>query len=184
MATAESVSAFLDTNRNCTIQIANMSEVYSLNNAKVYTYSGYCCDPPQPTISSNKIDVCAFTKTANTACGAVGVLTYDLFHTKNQECTERMAIMFSVPYDYNLYSNYFGIGGFKMDHECNEALYNHMYYGNDSNFIRAIADVAGITYKTSRVEIRATMSNVGKAIIKLEIHDKLNHECTQICKKI
>ncbi|XP_065133343.1 deep-sea actinoporin Cjtox I-like [Paramisgurnus dabryanus] len=172
MATAESVSAFLDTNRNCTIQIANMSEVYSLINAKVYTFSGYCCHPPQPTISSNKTGVCAITKTG-TARGAVGVLTYDLFHMKNKVCTERIAILFSVPYDYNFYSNYFGIGVIKTARECNETLYNDMYYGSDSSFTRAKAEESGITHKAQRVELRATMSNVGKAIIKLEIHDKL-----------
>ncbi|XP_055049404.2 DELTA-sagatoxin-Srs1a-like [Misgurnus anguillicaudatus] len=173
MATAESVSASLDTIRNCTIEINNMSDIYNLVSPKIYTYSGYCCHPPQPTISTKNTGGCAFTKTAFTACGAVGILTYDLFHMENQTCTERIAILFSVPYDYNIYENFFGIGVFTTDRECNEALYNEMYYESSPSFTRGKAKESRITYKAQRVELRATMSNAGKAIIKLEIHDKL-----------
>nr|XP_055049405.1 DELTA-sagatoxin-Srs1a-like [Misgurnus anguillicaudatus] len=173
MQTADSVSANINCNRSCTIEINNMSEDYCLNNPKVYTYSGCCWHPPQPTISTNKTGICAITKIAFTACGAVGVLTYDLFHLKNEECTERIAILFSVPFNYNFYDNIFGIGVIMPTCECNEALYKKMYYEIDNSFIRGKAKVSGIPYSAQRVKLEATMSNVGKAIIKLEIHDKL-----------
>nr|XP_055047669.1 DELTA-thalatoxin-Avl1b-like isoform X2 [Misgurnus anguillicaudatus] len=172
MATAESVSAKIDTIRNCTIEINNMSNVYNLINPQDYTYSGSCCDPHPATISSNKTGICAFTKTQFSARGAVGVLTYDLFHIKNQVCTERMAILFSVPFDYTQYVNVLGVGVFDITCECNKGLYDYMYYGkNPRHFTSMRANVSGITYKAQMVELRADMSNVGKAIMKLEIVD-------------
>ncbi|XP_073720661.1 tereporin-Ca1-like [Misgurnus anguillicaudatus] len=172
MQTVERVSANIDRIRSCTIEINNMSDVYCLNNPKVYTCSGSCWHPPQPTISSKNTGVCAFTKIAFTAFGVVGVLTYDLFHMENQECTDRMAILFSVPFN-GFFDNIFGIGVIRTDRDCNEALYEKMYYESDNSFIRGRAKVSGITYNAQRVKLEATMSNVGKAIIKLEIHDRL-----------
>lgn len=173
MATAESLSTSLDSNRNCKIEINNMSDVYSLINPQVYTFSGYCCHPPQPTISTKNIGLCAFTKIGLTACGTVGVLTYDLCHMEKKECTDRIAILFSVPFDYNFYDNIFGIGVITTTRECNEALYNEMYYESSGSFTRGKAKESGISHKAKSVDLRATMSNAAKAIIKVEIHDKL-----------
>ncbi|XP_065133508.1 tereporin-Ca1-like [Paramisgurnus dabryanus] len=175
MATAESVSATLTTSRSCTIQITNKTKEYNLINPQVYTVSGYCCHPPQPTISSTNTEVCSFTKIQNTACGAVGVLTYDLYHAETRVCSDRMAILFSVPYDYILYSNILGVGVFEITRACDKALYSYMYEGKDlRRFARAKAKASGVTYKAPRVELRATMSNVCKAIMKVEIHDRLS----------
>ncbi|XP_073720794.1 DELTA-stichotoxin-Hcr4a-like [Misgurnus anguillicaudatus] len=171
MQTADSVSANIDRIRSCTIEINNMSEAYSLNNPKFYMCSGCCWHPPQPTISFKNIGVCAFTKIAFTAFGAVGVLTYDLC-LENQECTDRMAILFSVPFN-GLYNNTFGVGVISTDRVCNEAMYEKMYYENDNSFIRGKAKDGGITYNAQRVKLEATMSNAGKAIIKVEIYDRL-----------
>lgn len=174
MQNAESVSATMSTNRNCTVEITNISSVYCLINPKVYMSSGYSCHPPQPTIRSTKTEVCSFTKNDNTATGAVGILTYDLFHMQNRMCTERMAILFSVPFDYQRYKNVLGVGLFESGRGCDKALYNHMYEGKDlSQFTRIEAAGSGITHKAHNVELRATMSNVGKAIIKMELYDKM-----------
>ncbi|XP_065135056.1 uncharacterized protein [Paramisgurnus dabryanus] len=175
MQNAESVSATLTTNRNCTMEITNVSSVYCLINPKVHMFSGFSCHPPQPTIRSSKSEVCSFTKSENTATGAVGVMTYDLFHMQNRMCTQRMAILFSVPFDYSRYKNVLGVGLFESSRGCDKALYNHMYDGKDfSQFTRVDAAGSGVTHKAQGVELRATMSNVGKAIIKLEIYDMLS----------
>ncbi|XP_065133349.1 deep-sea actinoporin Cjtox I-like [Paramisgurnus dabryanus] len=168
---AESVSARLDTNRNCTIEIDNKSNNYNLINPQVYMYHGFNHTILQPTIGARSISVCAFTKTPNTACGSIGVLTYDLFDMKNQRTIDRMALLFSVPYNFNFYDNIFAIGLITTARQCNEALYNDMYYGK-GNFNRAEAKKGGLTYTLSNVELRATMSNMAKAIIKLQIYDR------------
>ncbi|KAG7492320.1 hypothetical protein MATL_G00013110 [Megalops atlanticus] len=172
--TAEAVSSTLTTNRNCTIEITNVSSSYCLMNPKVYMSSGFSFNPPQPTVRTTKTEVCSFTKDDNTASGSVGVLTYELFDMRSRHCNELIAIMFSVPFDYNFYKNWLGVGIFEHTRACDEALYKHMYYEKDfTNFTRAEANGSGVEYKGRVVDLRATMSNVGRAIIKLEIYDKM-----------
>uniref|UniRef100_A0A8C8H0E9 Cytolysin Src-1-like n=1 Tax=Oncorhynchus tshawytscha TaxID=74940 RepID=A0A8C8H0E9_ONCTS len=144
---------------------------------RVYMSSGFCYHPPQPTVRTTKTEVCSFTKDDDTATGAVGVLTYDLFHMQSRVCSERMAIMFSVPYDYNFYKNWLGVGVFEVARACDKQLYNHMYKEKDfSKFVRSEASGSGVEYKAQHVDLRATMSNVGKSIIKVELYDKLGHK--------
>ena len=136
--------------------------------------SGFCYHPPQPTIRSAKTEVCSFTKDDNTATGAVGLLTYDLFHMRSLVCSQRMAIMFSVPYDYNLYKNRLAVGVVENSCACDKHLYDQMYDGKDlSNFTRSEANGSGLEYKASYVDLRATMSTIGNAIVKVDLYDKM-----------
>ncbi|XP_023269534.1 bryoporin-like [Seriola lalandi dorsalis] len=172
--TAEVVSATLTTNRNCTIEIINVSGSYCLINPKVYMTSGFCHHPPQPTVRTTKTEVCSFTKDDNTATGAVGLLTYDLFHMQSRVCSERMAIMFSVPFDHNLYKNRLAVGVVEHSRACDKHLYDQMYDGKDlSSFTRSEANGCGLEYKAKSVDLRATMSSIGKAIVKVELYDKM-----------
>ncbi|XP_036944943.1 bryoporin-like [Acanthopagrus latus] len=171
---AEAVSATLSTNRNCTIEITNVSANYCLINPKVYMSSGYCHHPPQPTIRTTKTEVCSFTKDDNTATGAVGLLTYDLFHMQSRVCSDRVAIMFSVPFDHNLYKNRLAVGVVEQSRDCDKHLYDQLYDGKDlSNFTRSEQHGAGLLYRATYVDLRATMSSVGKAIVKVELYDKM-----------
>ncbi|XP_077380304.1 uncharacterized protein LOC144020548 [Festucalex cinctus] len=175
MNTAEALSATLTTNRNCAFEITNVSSVYCLINPKVYMSSGYCYHPPQPTIRSMHTELCSFTKDDHTATGTVGLLTYDLFHMQSRVCSHRMAIMFSVPYDHNLYKNRLAVGIFQVSRACDKKLYEQMYDGKDmSNFKRADASGSGMVHGTNQVDVRATMSTVGKAIVKVEFYDQLS----------
>nr|XP_015804158.2 bryoporin-like [Nothobranchius furzeri]XP_015804159.2 bryoporin-like [Nothobranchius furzeri] len=172
--TAEAVSATLTTNRNCAVEITNVSGTYCLINPKVYMASGFSCHPPQPTIRTQKTEVSSFTKDDNTATGAVGLLTYDLFHMRNRVCSERMAIMFSVPFDHSLYKNRLAVGVFELSQACDKHLYEQMYDGKDlSNFTRSDANGCGLEHKAAHVDLRATMSTTGKAMVKVELYDKM-----------
>lgn len=135
--------------------------------------NGFTFNPPQPTLRSNKTELCSFTKDDNTASGAVGVLTYELFHMRNRQCNELIAVMFSVPYDYNVYKNWLGLGIYEHTCDCDEKLFKLMYYEEEKNFIRKEADGSGLKYAGKTVDLRATMSNEGKALIKLELYDKM-----------
>ncbi|XP_067432551.1 DELTA-sagatoxin-Srs1a-like [Thunnus thynnus] len=172
--TAESHAVILTTNRNCTIEITNVSTTYCLVNPKVYMESGFCFSPPQPTVRTNKTEVCSFTKDDNTASGAVGVLTYELFDMHRRHCNELIAVMFSVPFDYNFYKNWLGVGVFEHTRACDEKLYKLMYNDKDfTNFERHEADGSGVAYKGRVVDVRACMSDEGRAIVKLEVYDKM-----------
>ncbi|KAL7873652.1 hypothetical protein AOLI_G00127230 [Acnodon oligacanthus] len=86
-----------------------------------YITSGYCFHPPQPTIAINTTAVCAFSKTARVARGAVGVLTYQIL-ADEKDCVGELAIMFSVPFDYNRFKNWFGLNIYEPDIPCDEEL--------------------------------------------------------------
>ncbi|XP_034083450.1 DELTA-stichotoxin-Hmg2b-like [Gymnodraco acuticeps] len=172
--TAEAHSYTLTTNRNCTIELTNVSSSYCLVPPQVRISSGFTFSPPQPTVRTQKTELCSFVKDDHTATGAVGVLTYELFDMSNRHCNEVIAIMFSVPFDYNFYKNWLGVGIFEHTRECNEKLFKHMYNEKDfTNFLRHEAEGSGVTYKGRMVDVRACMSDEGKAIIKLELYDKM-----------
>ncbi|XP_034394335.1 bryoporin [Cyclopterus lumpus] len=172
--TAEAVSATLTTNRNCTIEISNVSSGHCLINPKVYMSSGFCHSPPQPTVRTSKTEVCSFTKDDNTATGAVGLLTYDLFNMHSRVCSERMAIMFSVPFDHNLYKNRLAVAVVEHSRACDKQLYKQLYDGKDlSGLTRSETHGCGLIYQTSYFDVRATMSSIGKAIVKVELYDKM-----------
>lgn len=143
---------------------------------RVYMSSGFSQHPPQPTVRSARTEVCSFTKDDNTATGAVGLLTYDLFHMQSRVCSERVAIMFSVPFDHNLYKNRLAVGVVEQSRACDKQLYQQLYDGKDlSNCCRSDANGTGLNYRATYVDLRATMSSIGKAIVKVELYDKMGH---------
>ncbi|KAK9535393.1 hypothetical protein VZT92_007776 [Zoarces viviparus] len=172
--TAEAASATLTTNRNCTIEISNVSSGHCLINPKVYMESGFSHHPPQPTVRPTRTEVCSFTKDDNTATGSVGLLTYDLFHMQSRVCSDRLAIMFSVPYDHNLYKNRLAVGVFEHSRACDKKLYRQLYDGKDlTGFTRSETHGCGLVHQSPYLDIRATMSSIGKAIVKVELYDKM-----------
>lgn len=127
-----------------------------------------------------KTEVCNFSKTSAKASGAVGVLTYDLFERQNNCAKETLAIMFSVPYDYNMYKNWVAVGIYNKGKECNESLYKEMYYNKEQQgFVRAEAEGCGLTYEGDNLDIMCTMSPMGRAILKVEVWDKVLSQMTQ-----
>ncbi|XP_008293613.1 cytolysin RTX-A-like [Stegastes partitus] len=172
--TAESHSHTLTTNRNCTIELTNVTTNYCLARPRVYMESGFVFNPPQPTVRTGKTEVCSFVKDDHTASGAVGVLTYQLFDMRSRQGTEMMAIMFSVPFDYNFYKNWMAIGAYESSVDTDEKLYKEMYNSKDqTNFVRQEANGCGVLFRAREVDLRACMSNEGKAIIKMELYDRM-----------
>ena len=140
----------------------------------MFVESGKTHSPPQPTVRPLKTEVCNFTKEGGSASGAVGVMTYDLYHRNHKDTGVRMAIMFSVPYDNNMYKNWFAVGVYETTTECDEKLYKEMYYDKDQKlFVRAECNGSGITCSSHNIDVKATMSPLGRAIMKVEVWDKL-----------
>ncbi|XP_061576154.1 DELTA-actitoxin-Afr1a-like [Cololabis saira] len=171
---AEAVSANLTSRRNVTIEITNLTNNYCLINPKVYLESGGVHAPPQPTVRPQKTEVCNFGKTSAKATGSVGVLTYELFERHSNCAKEIVAMMFSVPYDYNMYKNWLGLGIYNQEKECNKKLFEEMYYNKEQQgFVREEAKGSGLTFDGPNLDIKATMSPMGRAILKVEVWDKL-----------
>ncbi|KAM6898402.1 deep sea actinoporin Cjtox II-like [Lycodopsis pacificus] len=171
---AEALAANQKSRRNVTVEITNLTNSYCLIDPKVYLDSGNCHSPPQPTVRPLKTEVCNFSKTSGSATGAVGVLTYDMFERKSNSAREKVAIMFSVPYDNNVYQNWLALGIFNQDKECNEKLYKEMYENKEqSGFVREEAKGSGLTFEGPHFDLKATMSPMGRAMLKVEVWDKL-----------
>ena len=62
------------------------------------------------------------------ATGVVGVLCYYISDKKKSLC-----VMFSVPFDYNLYSNHWDVKMFAGRVSPNQGMYEDMYYGQPYN---------------------------------------------------
>ncbi|CAG5898014.1 unnamed protein product [Menidia menidia] len=173
---AEAVAADVSSKRSVTIEITNLSNNYCLMNPRVFLDNGESYNPPQPSVRPLKTEVCTFTKSSGRATGSVGVMTYDLFEKSKNDYIESLAIMFSVPWDYNFYKNWYAIGVYKKGRKCDESLYKEMYYEKkeqEHGFVRAEANGSGINYVGNYLDIKATMSPLGNAIMKVEVWEKV-----------
>ncbi|KAM7386082.1 hypothetical protein PAMA_008958 [Pampus argenteus] len=158
-----------DFSRQCTIKIKNDCINYGLFNPRMYIESGGCTVPLSPFIASSKSDIAQFSKTPYTACGSVGVFTYDLLRKDTVQPTQKVAVMFSVPYDFNMYSNLYAVGIFDESKQCDYDLYYQMYNGEQESFIRGKASEPCLIYNEGAFTIMATMSDAYLPVIKLQV---------------
>ncbi|KAI4880929.1 hypothetical protein NFI96_026587 [Prochilodus magdalenae] len=136
---------------------------------RIYTSQGYCFHPPQPTIEKNTREVCCFSKTSGAARGAIGVLMYEILTDSNRTMGV-LAIMFSVPFNYNLYRNWFALGIYDKRTLCNYDLFYEMYYASGP-FTRSKARGTSIEYSGRGCVVKGAMSAFGQSIMKVEFRD-------------
>lgn len=124
--------------------------------------------------------MCNFSKIGGGATGAVGVLTYDVAKSGDKHYKEKIAIMFSVPFDYNFFKNWAAVGIYDKDKETDEKLYKEMYNSKEKdNFNRKEADGCNIIFKGKTLDIMCTMSPLGRAIMKVEVWEKIFSQTEQ-----
>ncbi|KAF3700645.1 DELTA-actitoxin-Afr1a [Channa argus] len=164
------IASLAPTHRQCTIEIENKSD-HMLMSPRIYTVSGSSEKSLPPTISVSSSGSALFAKTPHTACGSVGVFTYDLYQNSTKQNRGKMAVMFSNPYDFNMHSNWFAVGVFDMNKQCDCNLYNEMYYNEEKGFVRGEAKFGSLTYTSHGVTIRATMSDSYQPVINLQLSD-------------
>ncbi|XP_034453662.1 DELTA-stichotoxin-Hcr4b-like isoform X2 [Hippoglossus hippoglossus] len=157
--------------RQCTVEIKNDSGRYTLANPRLFIERGCCEVPLTPLVGPSSTGNAMFNKTTGCATGAVGVFTYNLFNADLNDYSHFMAVMYSVPYDRNIYSTWFAVGIFEREIHCDYYLYDMMYNRVEHNFVRAKADGSGISYEHDRAIVSASMSNSCQAVLRVDISD-------------
>lgn len=114
-----------------------------------------------------------FVKTNLTACGAVGVITYDLW-TICDNTPNKIAVMFSAPFNNDLYYNLFAVGVFDKRRNCDKSLYKDMYYNNLPDFTRFHADGKFYEYVDHIAVITAHMTVGHEATVTIDIKRPLH----------
>lgn len=153
--------------RQCTVEIENKCSEYTFCNPQVFTFSGIYEKPLPPTLGPSESCSALFVKTPHGARGAVGVLTYDL-QNESKKCDGKMAVMFSIPYDYFWYRNWYGVGVYDINTKCDKSLFHEMYYNTEKGFVRAEAKDS-LTYRGEDVNIAVTMSDSCTPVIKVQV---------------
>ena len=120
----------------------------------------------------SKGQCCSFVKTNQSLKGSVGVLTYELHAMRNLIYKETLAIMFSVPYDYNLFSNWCAVGIFESGRACDNSLFNEMYYNKEVSFARGKAG-SQIKYEGKFHSVKASMSDYASSILTVELWNEV-----------
>ncbi|XP_034063695.1 DELTA-sagatoxin-Srs1a-like [Gymnodraco acuticeps] len=166
---AATISDLMPTYRQCGIEIENECTIYTFDNPRIYTDSGYCDTPLPPTVAPGASGKALFIKTPDTATGCVGVVTYDLLNKDENQAAGKIAVMFSVPYDFGLYNNWYALGVFDMSTKCDYGLYQKMYYDKQTTFSRQTADGSSLTYEGGNITIKGTMSDAYQSVIKVQV---------------
>ncbi|KAI4899037.1 hypothetical protein NFI96_027256 [Prochilodus magdalenae] len=166
----DTISQNIGTSKKVTIEISNKSDTYILTNPRIHTLNGYCHLPPKPTINNNTKEACSFSKTGYSTFGVEGVLMYKILQNESDHVAE-LAIMFSVPYTYIGFRNWFAFGLYESNTPCDENLLKQMYEGSGP-FNRGEGTGSTITYSDKGVAVKGTMSSSGHSIIKIEIMHK------------
>ncbi|XP_041051861.1 DELTA-actitoxin-Ate1a-like [Carcharodon carcharias] len=156
-------------NRSVLVQIANNTENKLFTSPATYIYSGYIYSKPTPLINPGMKGEALFVRTSGTARGSVGVLTYTFGHTQ-------VSLLFSNPYDYNLYSTFFALYIPYEPEQTDENLYYKMYYElvPSCNFAKITLDsgIGEISVCGGNVVITATINAMNDSSISIVIRDK------------
>uniref|UniRef100_A0A669F4P2 DELTA-sagatoxin-Srs1a-like n=1 Tax=Oreochromis niloticus TaxID=8128 RepID=A0A669F4P2_ORENI len=157
--------------RQSAIHITNRTKGYILRDPRRYLVSGNCQIPLPATLGPSECDIALFSKTDGTARGSVGVFTYDLYDKSANRAYKKIAVMFSVPFDYNLSSNWYAVGVFDRKTNCDNDLYDKMYYSDERGFVRGKAGDHDLTYTDDDVTVKSSMTNSSVATLKVDVHN-------------
>ncbi|XP_078017569.1 uncharacterized protein LOC144458616 [Epinephelus lanceolatus] len=168
---AKDIAKALPTHRQCEVHITNECASYSLRNPSVHIKSGRCLIPFPPTIQPSATGEAKFAKIPKKACGSVGIFTFDLFNNATKQCTEKIAVMYKVPFNLKAKSNAYAVGVFDINTECNNELFFEMSKKTNTTFVRGLAKGPSLTHKGDTVTIAATMSDCHTPYMKVEVRE-------------
>uniref|UniRef100_A0A8C5D176 Uncharacterized protein n=1 Tax=Gadus morhua TaxID=8049 RepID=A0A8C5D176_GADMO len=158
--------------RECLVQIDSATNSIHFISSRTYLLSGYRAVSLESEVKPGANGSALFVKTPYSLRGSVGVLTYDL-SLYGSLTTEKMAVMFFVPFNFNFYENWFAVGVFSSKIKCDDELYHEMYYNNSSCFVRGKAKDGTLTYQHEDFVIEASMSDTYNAILNVKVKEKV-----------
>ncbi|XP_054861371.1 DELTA-sagatoxin-Srs1a-like [Amphiprion ocellaris] len=172
-----------NTHRQCAVQIHNKSNNYVLCSPIVYVYSGRCRDALPSTVGPSESGSALFIKTHDTACGSVGVFTYDLYNESTKRVDKKMAVMFSNPYNFDFYSNLYAVGLFDRKQLCDHSLYEKMYYNIGTEFVRGGAG-SNLIHERDGLTISANMTDTCEPELNVSISSRNGYHQTLMIQDV
>lgn len=155
--------------RSVTLRVFNYSS-HPITGRTAYFYSGTSdIIPPDQLQRQGYLRYSARKTKGPTASGTVGVVTYET------ETGNTVAIMFSVPFDYVLYTNWWNVKIYQGKRQANYAMYRELYYR--SNALKGNDEWRDIKDKRMQfgIEARCVMSSSGNATLHVHLHDEHPH---------
>nr|QFQ61161.1 conoporin [Conus magus]QFQ61166.1 conoporin [Conus magus] len=158
----------------CVFQLENWTR-YRLIVPRVHMAFGVITTNPT-AIEPGKREAFAVRKTSDTASGVAGSVSWEL-----EEARRRVIVMWSVPYDFNSFGYWLGLG---MTREGlvdpDKDWYGQMYYGSndgDLTFTRKdfYYNTDPIIYGNDKFEVEGDMTNTQHAQIKIVIRPSSNN---------
>jgi hypothetical protein len=152
--------------RTCAIGIKNFTD-HELIHPSFYTYSGKIVAYNHRGEPKHDVGIAA-EKSSGAAVGTVAVASYQIKNTN-----KRIALMWSVPFDWNLYSSWFKGAIIKADQDTNYDLYEDMYY-NYHNITSGDCNQSG-KYgswqgKDNEFKVSGNMTDGSNAEMTMELH--------------
>nr|XP_009675109.1 PREDICTED: uncharacterized protein LOC104145339 [Struthio camelus australis] len=154
------------------IAITNNLEHVTLRNPRSYCFSGHSHPPPPVQIPTGTVGKCVFVKRSYSLRGSVGVLVYEAD-------TFCLAIMFSNPFDYNLYYIEFGLKLIPKDRQFQsvEDLFRDMMESSPLQEVTTFQKMklsysqGPLQVTMDNVRVTATMSNASKAVLTVLLEE-------------
>jgi hypothetical protein len=131
-----------------------------LVNPQYHVDSGQCDDPPANSIDTFAAsDPILFSKTNDVARGTVGLLSYQVDGEEH-----KLVVMWSVPYDYNFYENWWNVAMYPKGKALDSALFKEMYKTAKKGSQTVSMNIDGWAY-----EIAGSMGTSGKTTLKIDL---------------
>lgn len=161
MALLAPILGAINSDRKVGVAIQNSLPASDLINPAWFISSGKIVDPALD-VKSGQSRLISASKRESTATGAAGVISYDISGVSNR----RLMVLYSLPYDYNLYSNHYT--ALVLDSNMNSA---------DSTAFNALYNVATVVDRTLSSQViksygyytASVMGNGGEARAGIEI---------------
>lgn len=159
----EEILNSMDVIRKIAIAIANNTEK-KLINPKYYLENG---EIPRAdlTIYEKEVGFVASRKTEYSTFGTWGVVTYQIENTN-----KKLAIMWSVPFNYTIYENWFKLAIINLDNQTDKNLLYDMYYnkGMTKGKVKK-ASTGSETWQQEGYILQGIMGTGGSATLNISI---------------